>query len=143
MRRERMARKSSAVKKVLGDAHEVELIADHRAHQHDDDLFDMMLNLSLIILRQQLVLLRLVEQHVQRREFGVEMQFVARHAAGALPNDFVDEGVQQLNRQVVGEIEIGQVVANEAQALQPDALILFEQRVIQAFAGLRDGWRDP
>ena len=46
--------------------------------------------------------------------------------------------MQQFDRQVVGEIEIGQIVADEALALQPEPFVLFEHRVVQPFALLRN-----
>jgi len=54
------------------------------------------------------------------------------------PTTSVNNDVQQLNGQVVREIEVGQIIADEARALQPKPLVLFEHRVVKPLALLRD-----
>ena len=84
------------------------------------------------------VLLRRGQQQFERREFRVEAQLGGGRAADAVRQQFVDDGLQQIDRQVVGEVEVGQIVAHGAHALQPDAFFFLAVGIVEALALLRE-----
>lgn len=67
----------------------------------------------------RLVLLRFSQQHVERRKFGIEAQFGGGGVADALCEQFVDDRFQPIEWQVVSEVKVGQIIADQAQALLP------------------------
>ncbi len=118
----------------------LQVIADHGLDQHNLDLPQVMLHLEEFLPRQSLVTFTLGKEHIPGRDLRVKGQaeLAIRDALGDDPgHDLLKERV----RQVVGEVKIGQVVTDGADAGVPFARAFFRKGIMQSLAMLRlDGF---
>ncbi len=123
------------VEVFFGDADELQLLADHRADQHDLDLLQVMLDVDPLLRRQRLVFLGLLEEPFPRRQLRVEREdFLARFAQlEHLARDII-EAVQ---RQIVGEVVVRPLIPDDAQPALPDVGGLVGVGIHEPFALLR------
>ncbi len=118
-----------------GDVEVGELVADHGADEHHLDLLQAGVQLFAAGGRHAGDVLRLLEEHVLRRQLGVEGDQVGGLAL--LPEHFLDDALEVRVEQVVGEVEIGLGLAHPVEALLPDVVGLLHEGVVQPLAALR------
>ena len=96
----------------------------------------MVLDARPLIFGERFVCLSLCKKHVPWSQLGVESE---DHVAGfaTINQGLSHDRLEQLMRQVIGEVEIRQIVASDAKAIHPDVRGFALVRTPQAFTFLR------
>ena len=104
---------------LLGDADELQIIADQRLDQHNLGFLHMVAKARLLFGWQRVVALKLLEEDFQGRHLRVQAQHLlgGRAALEHLARDLLEE----LMAQVVGEVEFGQLIPDDGQPALPHA----------------------
>ncbi len=118
---------------LFGDADETQLIADHSLDQHDDDLLQVMLNLGSLFGWVRFKLLSLGKEKIPGRQFRVEGQDDILCFKMSLSHDLLNNVLKKLVGEIIGKVEICEVVPDLPQALLPNFRQFLGERVKQPF----------
>jgi hypothetical protein len=110
------------------------LVRDHRAQQHYLDLAFARLVLGALLGLELGDHARLLEERFLRRQLRVESAQQVFAFSAALGEDLLDETFEDLEWEIVGEVEISQVLAHDIEAQLPVVGGLFALGVLDALA---------
>ena len=124
-------------KPAPGDVNKGQLVAYQAFEQDDDKLLEVVIHRGALLVRQGFVFFSLSQDHLQGGKLRVEGQAVVRRdapAVGLRRPQQVQDLIEDLNRQIVGEVEIGQGAAYPTPAQLPLLWILVLETVQDPFA---------